>query len=345
MYSTCLFCTRDLGRNGLLETLPVGRRIAFDGSRGRLWVICCSCARWNLVPFDSRLETIDHCEQIFRDTRTRFSTDHIGLARSREGSELVRIGPALRPEYAAWRYGERFGSRRRRHIVIATTLGAAFFGGAIGLQMLVGSVGLMQLVVQGGFRAYERRRIATRFVGGAGGAPFTLTRTDVKRSRLQRVEGSPTTWGVSVPARMGDVGHWSRRGSVANSVLLAGTDAVVALGHLLPVISGAAGTRTQVLAAVALVEKHLTLESLVTRPPVEWSARGRNLGRLSTLGAAPRLALEMLANEDAERRWLEGELKLLERQWRDADRLAAIADHLELASDGLERSAGSLSSS
>jgi hypothetical protein len=51
-------------------------------------------------------------------------------------------------------------------------------------------------------------------------------------------------------------------------------------------------------------------------------------GKLSDLTAERILALEMLANEQAERNWLEGELKLLERQWRDAERLAAIADSL-----------------
>jgi len=57
-------------------------------------VVCCACVRWNLAPFDHRLETIDACERIFRDTHTRCSIDNIGLARHREGLELIRIGPA-----------------------------------------------------------------------------------------------------------------------------------------------------------------------------------------------------------------------------------------------------------
>ena len=43
-----------------------------------------------------------------------------------------------------------------------------------------------------------------------------------------------------------------------------------------------------------------------------------------------RLALEMAAHEDTERRAMEGELKLLERQWREAEEVAAIADGLAL---------------
>jgi hypothetical protein len=38
------------------------------------------------------------------------------------------------------------------------------------------------------------------------------------------------------------------------------------------------------------------------------------------------LALEMASHEDAERRAMEGELAALERAWRDAEEVAAIAD-------------------
>jgi hypothetical protein len=41
-----------------------------------------------------------------------------------------------------------------------------------------------------------------------------------------------------------------------------------------------------------------------------------------------RLALEMAANEDAERKALAGELAQLRDAWREAEEIAAIADHL-----------------
>src|SRR5581483_12380959 len=50
MYSTCLFCHEPLGSNDTFETFPVGRRLAFDGAKGRLWVVCKQCERWNLSP-------------------------------------------------------------------------------------------------------------------------------------------------------------------------------------------------------------------------------------------------------------------------------------------------------
>ena len=33
---------------------PVGRRLAFDPAKGRLWVVCRSCERWNLTPLEER---------------------------------------------------------------------------------------------------------------------------------------------------------------------------------------------------------------------------------------------------------------------------------------------------
>ena len=107
IYSTCIPCQSALGENALIETLPIGRRIAFDARTGRLWVVCQQCARWNLVPFESRRESIEAGEKLYRDSMQRMSTGEIGLATTREGTELVRIGEPLRPEMAAWRYGSQ----------------------------------------------------------------------------------------------------------------------------------------------------------------------------------------------------------------------------------------------
>ena len=107
MYSACLYCQSYLGRNELLPRFPVGKRLAFDGAKGRLWVICGSCARWNLSPLEERWESIDECERRFRRTRIRVSTDNIGLVELPEGTTLIRIGKPLFPEFAAWRYGRR----------------------------------------------------------------------------------------------------------------------------------------------------------------------------------------------------------------------------------------------
>ncbi|HRP09119.1 MAG TPA: hypothetical protein PLL69_11600, partial [Gemmatimonadales bacterium] len=46
--------------------------------------------------------------------------------------------------------------------------------------------------------------------------------------------------------------------------------------------------------------------------------------RPALLAPHERLAVEMWMNEDIERTWLEGELRLLEREWQEAERIAKI---------------------
>ena len=114
MYSTCLFCNNPLGANESVEAFPVGKRLAFDQAKGRLWVVCPKCERWNLTPLEERWEAIEQTEKLYRDTRRRVATENVGLAKLRDGTTLVRIGEPLRPEFAAWRYGDQFGRRRNR---------------------------------------------------------------------------------------------------------------------------------------------------------------------------------------------------------------------------------------
>src|SRR3954469_641539 len=139
MYSTCLFCHTDLGTNEAIESFPIGRRLAFDAAHGRLWVICRKCERWNLTPIEERWEAVEQCERLFSQTRLRVSSDNIGLSRLPEGLELVRIGKALRPEMAAWRYGDQFGRRRTKYMLI-TTATAATIGGLLILGPATGIV-------------------------------------------------------------------------------------------------------------------------------------------------------------------------------------------------------------
>jgi hypothetical protein len=130
-----MFCAGHLGANEVVESFPVGRRLAFDPAKGRLWVVCRRCARWNLTPLEERWEAFEECEKLFRDTRLRKSTDQVGLARLGEGLELVRIGKPLRPECAAWRYGDQFG-RRRKRALIHTGAALAFAGGLWTLPLI-----------------------------------------------------------------------------------------------------------------------------------------------------------------------------------------------------------------
>ncbi|HXN75658.1 MAG TPA: hypothetical protein VN876_03410, partial [Gemmatimonadaceae bacterium] len=166
MYSTCLFCHTDLGANEAVEHFPVGRRLAFDAAKGRLWVVCRKCERWNLTPIEERWEAIEECERSYSETKLRVSTDQIGLARLSEGLELVRIGKPQRPEFAAWRYGDQFGRRRRKSIIqgAAIVAGVAtipFLGPALGIS-LGGFGGLIFQVANLSQSAYRSRRVVAR---------------------------------------------------------------------------------------------------------------------------------------------------------------------------------------
>src|ERR1044071_4270455 len=185
MYSTCLFCHAELGANQSVEHLPVGRRIAFDQAKGRLWVVCRKCERWNLTPFDDRWEAMEECERLFRATRLRFSTDEIGLARLGEGTELVRIGEPLPPEIAAGRYGDQFGRRRTRHLVmvgagVTAAVGLAFAPALLGVS--VGGGGGWQ--IYHAFRQMVRHNRVVARVPLKDGSQLPLTQPQVERTRL-----------------------------------------------------------------------------------------------------------------------------------------------------------------
>lgn len=331
MYHTCLFCQADLGRNDAVEHLPIGRRLAFDEAKGRLWVVCRKCERWNLTPFDDRWEAIEQCERLFRDTRVRFSTDEIGLARLREGTELVRIGEPLRPEFAAWRYGDQFGRRRVRHAVWVGA-GVLVVAGISVAPKLVG------LPIGGGFfyqfygpmmQAIRRRRTVVRLLVG-GGAVLPVTQGQVERTRLSAGAG-PGEWRLHIPPRKARVLELKD-----SSLILERELARTALGQILPRVNRKGGSKNQVQDAVRVLEDSPTSEALadrITRRPKAFWNDDEEQGMIHALQHDVRLALEMGTHEEAERRWLAGELLELEQAWREAEELAAIADKLGIPAD------------
>jgi hypothetical protein len=332
VYSTCLYCTKDLGANEILETLPIGRRVAFDARQGRLWVVCRSCEKWNLVPFDTRLETIDACERLFSETRVRFSTDNIGIARLKEGLELVRVGPAQRPEFAGWRYGDQFGRRRIRNAAAggAVVVGAAAFivGYHLLLPIVGGGIGL-QNVFNLGYNLHLRRRVLLRIPAekGVGGV---VTRAQVLKASITRgttsiTRASRDSWTLWIPGYAASRGGFAT-GWRSQDFELSGPRAIDVLGKVMPRLNASGGSRRRVSDAVSLMEAGSPLDN-----PVR--------GRLKEMDKTVRLALEMAAHEDTERTALAGELKLLERQWQEAEEVAKIADSLAV-SDDVDRQVG-----
>ena len=334
MYTTCLFCNSALGANEVVEHFPVGRRLAFDAAKGRLWVVCRKCERWNLTPLEERWEAIEECERQFRSTKLRLSTDNVGLARLTEGLELVRIGAPQRPELAAWRYGDQFGRRRRRYMAMSAA-GVAVVGAVVVAGPVAGvvSTGLVtQLpnlfnVANAIYRDRKRVRIAL-----ADGARVETSLLLASQARL-----TPGGDGVELHIKLapprGRV-RW-RAGQDGGSAALFGENAIRAAGAILPVVNRSGGAAGQVREAVKVLEHMRSVDDLyrgVARDAKRNFESGMwqlgESGLLRKLPASLRLALEMAAHEEQERRALEGELAELERMWKEAEEIAAIADDM-----------------
>ena len=327
MYSTCLYCNNTLGSNEVVETFPVGRRLAFDQGKGRLWVVCRKCEKWNLTPLEERWEAIETCERLFFDARKRVSTDNIGLAKLSEGLELVRIGEPMRPEFAAWRYGDQFGRRRTRAIAIGVG-GVAIGGGIIvagisagilsggGWAFYQGMNGLIEL-------ARKKRRLA--IVTAPNGQKLTVRGEDGDKTRI--ILGDPHSEGWSL-----DLHHKGGR------IRLEGENARRATALIMPKVNVGGASREKVQTAVQRIESsgdpQKFLQWLALNPtrvePGYWGrkSKGQTQHGLSKLPLETRLAVEMAVNEENERRALEGELALLELEWKEAEEIAGIADRL-----------------
>lgn len=160
VYRNCIFCSADLGTNNAIESFPVGRAIAFDSRRGRLWAVCAACGRWNLSPVEERWEPVETAEKLFRDARLRVQSENVGLATLPEGTSLIRVGEAVAGEMAAWRYGRQLLQRRRRYLFGGglATVGAYAIGG---FAVLGGSAALWG-VAAGVLQTWHNRKIVHR---------------------------------------------------------------------------------------------------------------------------------------------------------------------------------------
>jgi len=338
MYSTCIFCKEGLGTNEAIEHFPIGRRLAFDTAKGRLWVVCHHCGRWNLSPLEERWEAIEESERAFRNTTVRVSTDNVGLARLGGGFELIRIGEPLRPEFAAWRYGRHFGSRRKRTLAIAgtgvvatavagvalapvlvpaLTMGAFSIIAVPGVTTVAGVIPMVGMLAVRDYLQYDR--VIAKLPAGRK----VVT---VRAKHLEDVELRVN--GHSGPASL--VVHHDFGWSEIND-----TAAIQATGVLIAGSNRWGAGEAQVQDAVKQIENAGDASGFLTEASTRNGWRGgrvfsllnhyRGLGAMK-LSATERLALEMAVHEESERRAMEGELAVLEAAWRDAEIIASISD-------------------
>jgi hypothetical protein len=338
MYSTCIFCNQSLGTNEVIEIFPIGSRISFDAAMGRLWVICRKCERWNLSPLEIRWEVIEECERLFRDTRLRVTTDNIGMAKMPEGLELVRLGKPMRGEFAAWRYGDQFGRRRKRSMAYASAgIGAAGLlvvgGAAIGISMGGAWYGYSQII-----KGVLNERIASRLRHPESDEKIKVQLKHLEKSRFVPT-GEPGDWELHVKYARG----WSSGISTGGGETLVykGEDAMEVAGKLMARANRSGGNKQTIDQAVKRIETVGDPESFLDEAVLESERLRREKagdnpkklaktthGSLAKLPKDIRLAIEMATHEEAERRAMEGELEILEAAWKGAEEIAGIADSL-----------------
>jgi hypothetical protein len=238
--------------------------------------------------------------------------------------ELVRIGLPLPTDFAAWRYGDQFGRRGRSTLYKAAgivTLGAAAVVGG----MTIGAFSLGAILLYPRLERFRENQRRNRFIARVPrwtGDPFTVRGEDLAAVRL-------------VPDREADGGWKLMFAHDAGDEMLVGAEAINALALLTPRINiGGAPGRTVRQATRRLEAFDDVTQYLLPAAHVA-EFRGPGQKNVANLPLATRLAIEMAANDENERHAMEGDLGLLELDWKEAEEIAAIADGL-LVPEGVE---------
>jgi hypothetical protein len=311
MYTTCGFCAGELGGDGASSGLGVGRRFAYDGWRSRAWVICQRCGRWNLTPFDSREDAIAKLEAMAAAGRVAATSAHVALVRS--GSyDVVRVGRPLRPEYATWRYGERIKARERERLKFIIPATAVAIGGMVAFNFAVGgSMAYMVGQIPGMADSLYTRMVGNRKVPNIEppvcahcGTIMILRAKHLQHARLTHTAHEDMALLLSCPKCQ------------SYGAQLEGADAEQALRAGLTFVNLKKGKRIKRKAeeAAGYVDRHGGPSRFI-------QVTTRFEKPVSALVGTEALALEMAVDEQSE-------LRELERQWRQAEEIANIADGL-----------------
>jgi hypothetical protein len=328
----------------------VGRKLAFDTTGGRLWVICPHCGQWNLTPLEERWEALEECERLAATAEAKSGGKVLALAQTSSGLELLRVGGMTDADIANWRYGRRIAARQRGMLWTLMPLAALAVALGYGAWRVSGAwfIGVYAAALAGTVLFLFWRtppRLWLRVADGDG-RQHVLWPWQLQRVRLERAAADRAP--VLVIPRM----RGERR--------LQGTRAAAVLASLLPKVNGAdcaVVALPNVLARVAGAEKAAARtprkpgraqrrrdrangrghtapvslrpwEHLVYAGPVEW-----------VLSSIPehRLALEMAVTEEVEQLELQARAEALTEDWREEEEIGAISDDLLLPESISER--------
>ena len=253
-----------------------------------------------------------------------------------DGTDLIRVGKPLRPEFAAWRYGRGNSSRDGPAAYFAPLGGAGLLAAPPVLSAMFGPLAPLAVAGAAAVAAWRLARkpafrreclplrgpAALREPGGECAAHFgphvgrgmgrpgrSPRRRGLSRGGLC-VAGCAATWPSSAASRHAPSPHSCCPASILPEARCSRWPRPCAGSTPLE------GRRKH--SRASRIRGHV-------RPTLDL-----NKATFSTMHPAVRLALEMAVHEDEERRLLRGELSALEVAWRREERLAAIADRLAI---------------
>ena len=269
--------------------------------------MCPRCSRWNLTPFDDRLERIEAVARAASNGRIAASTDQVALIRW-ERYDLVRVGKPPRVELATWRYGERLRNRQRERMKVVVPLTIAAIGLGIAANVAAGGgfgvmVWNLHRLVDGIYVGLVGRRKVTLIeppICAHCGSLMVLRARHVQHARIVPDRHADMAVVVSCPKCRQEGTH------------LTGTEAVQVLRQGLTYLNLARGGRRRAEDAAREVDMVGGADRLVH------DIARREL-TLRSLRPERGLALEMAVDERAE-------VEELERQWKEAEEIADIAD-------------------
>jgi len=304
--------------------MPQGRRVAFDLKRGRLWVVCPACGRWNLSPIEERWEVLEECARLSQKALLQESTGEISLLRHGSGLSLVKVGAPSLGETVSWRFARSL-LRRRRNFVLGMAVASALplitiFGAGVGGSMA--ALFSSSLTLR---RLYKET------------ATTAIDWTTASGTRLQITTGAARALCYAEDQSNGMV--LSVRTHNAGFQEVEGGDARVLLARALPLINESGGNTGFALFAAELIKEaggaegylasvaadgELHKRSVLGRP----SSRKHRVGSIYQFPSAIRLGLEAATHMDLETRALSGEIEGILSEWRAAEELAEISDGL-----------------
>ncbi|HST58677.1 MAG TPA: hypothetical protein VLK84_08320, partial [Longimicrobium sp.] len=308
MYRTCIFCPADLGTNQALEAFPVGRSVAFDAHRGRLWAVCRACGRWNLAPREERWEAVEDAERAFRDSRLRVQSENIGLCKLPDGTRLIRVGDALAGELAAWRYGDQLVRRRRQYLIGGIAVGAVGLV-AVGGMIVVGvggGLGGFWSIAAHAWEEKQQRKVIHRLPAALSptGREVAIRRWHVQGARLAAADDGGVALHVpDVDLEKRKTDGWGRvKFSAASELLLPPAQARMVLNRAMVMVNKKGASRDRVGDAVRLIEGARSAEAYLRAAAERGGVLGKREGmEKRQLTPVAALALEMALHDEQER--------------------------------------------